>query len=614
MSSLQDWIHKLEEGTGARYLKIITAGLLILTLALLYDFRAYRNFDTLEAMDVAQLAHNIADDKGYTTLFIRPLSIYLVQSHAEAGSTNVLAVTNPDLARIKTAHPDLANPPVYPLVLAGLMKVLPFHFAINAINMKSAFWGNNGNFWRYEPDFLIAVFNEILLLAVVALTFLLALKLFDQNVAWLSALLVLGCETLWKFSTSGLSTMLLVVIFLGLAWCVLKIEEIAREPQPRSNRLLGLAVTAGFFVGVGALTRYAFGWTIIPVAVFLILFGGQRRIMNPLAAFGVFAIVLTPWIVRNFIVSGTPFGTAGFALLEGTQAFPNFQLERSLHPDFSSAFSLGLYGHKLLANTRDILANDLPKLGGSWASVLFLAGLLLSFRSAAIRRMRYFLLMCLVVFIVVQALGLTQLSQESPEINSENLLVLLAPLVFIYGVSFFFTFLEQMKLPLVQLRYAVTVLFAGLCCLPMIFTLLPPKTSPVAYPPYYPPDIQKVTGWMKPDELMMSDVPWAVAWYGQHQCIWLTLNADDDFFAINDYMKPVQALYLTPETMDGKFLSDWIHAGKGSWGNFIIQSVLQNQLPTGFPLQHAPPGFLPDRLFLTDLDRWKIAPAPDATP
>jgi hypothetical protein len=76
----------------------------------------------------------------------------------------------------------------------------------------------------------------------------------------------------------------------------------------------------------------------------------------------------------------------------------------------------------------------------------------------------------------------------------------------------------------------------------------------------------------------------------------------------------VQALYLTPETMDGKFLSDWIHAGKGSWGNFIIQSVLQNQLPTGFPLQHAPPGFLPDRLFLTDLDRWKIAPAPDATP
>ena len=114
----------------------------------------------------------------------------------------------------------------------------------------------------------------------------------------------------------------------------------------------------------------------------------------------------------------------------------------------------------------------------------------MTFRSAAIRRMRYFLLMCLAVFIVVQALGRTQLSEESPEINSENLLVLLAPLVFIYGVSFFFTFLEQVKWPVSQLRYAAIVLFAGLCCLPMIFTLLPPKTVPIAYPPYYPPDIQ----------------------------------------------------------------------------------------------------------------------------
>ena len=104
--------------------------------------------------------------------------------------------------------------------------------------------------------------------------------------------------------------------------------------------------------------------------------------------------------------------------------------------------------------------------------------------------MRYFLLMCLAVFIVVQALGQTQLSEESPEINSENLLVLLAPLVFIYGVSLFLILLDQMALPLRELRYVVKTVFVGLCCAPMIFTLLPPRTMPVVYPPYYPPDIQ----------------------------------------------------------------------------------------------------------------------------
>jgi len=76
--------------------------------------------------------------------------------------------------------------------------------------------------------------------------------------------------------------MLLLVIFLGLTWCVLRTEEMAREPQPRTTRLLGLALAAGVLTGVGALTRYAFGWTIIPVALFLFFFSGQRRMLHAL--------------------------------------------------------------------------------------------------------------------------------------------------------------------------------------------------------------------------------------------------------------------------------------------------------------------------------------------
>jgi hypothetical protein len=278
-----------------------------------------------------------------------------------------------------------------------------------------------------------------------------------------------------------------------------------------------------------------------------------------------------------------------------------------VHPDLTHLLWFKVYVQKMLANGRDILVNGLPKLGGSWASLLFLAGLLLGFRGIAVRRMRYFLLMCLGLFIMVQALGQTQLSDESPEVNSENLLVLLIPLVFCYGVSFFFTFLDQMRLAAPQLRYVVIAVFVVLSCLPMIFTFLSPKVLPVVYPPYYPPEIQQVAGWMKEDELMMSDAPWAVAWYGRHQCVWLTLNAQDDFFAINDNLKTVQALYLTPATMDGKFVSDMLHSGEHSWGSFIALGVLQNQIPQGFPLRNSPTDFLPERLFLTDRERWKTA-------
>lgn len=603
MPFLQDSIHKLEEGTWARYLKIIAFGVAILFLVLIYNLCAYRNFSTLEAMDSAQLARNVAQGNGYTTLCIRPFSLYLMQSHNQTQAADALASAGTDFAEIKTAHPDIANPPAYPFVLAGLMKVLPFHYPLN---LQNAFWSDNGSFSRYEPDFLIASFNEVLLLVAVALTFFLAKKLFDTNVAWLSAILVLGCELLWRFSVSGLSTMLLLVLFIGLTWCILRIEEAVSDPQPQFGRLLRLAITAGVVVGAGALTRYAFGWVIIPVALFFILFGGPRGVGYALAAGGAFVLVLAPWIVRNYAVSGTPFGTAGFAIVEGTSAFPGFSLERSIHPDLASALGLMMYLHKFVGNLRPILQDALPKLGGSWVSLLFLTGLLLNFRSAAVRRMRYFLLMCLALFVIVQALGRTQLSDESPEINSENLLVLLVPLVFVYGVSLFLILLEQMALPLRELRLVIKVVFVGLCCAPLMFALLPPRARPVVYPPYYPPDIQTIAGWMKPNELIMSDVPWAVAWYGQRQCVWLTLNYQDDFFAINDYLKPVQALYLTPETMAASFGPDWVHPDQHTWGNFIFQTASLSRVPANFPLDRAPPGFFPERLFLTDTERWKL--------
>jgi hypothetical protein len=606
---IQKLIHMLEMGALARHLRFVLLGLAVMGMILLYDLRAYRNLATQEAMDSAQLAHNLAEGRGYTTMFIRPFSLYLVQSHNEAKHAAGPADTNAlDFAQIKyRPHPDLANPPVYPVVLAGLMKVLPFHYPVE---VKKPFWSESSRFWRYQPDFLITVFNQVLLLVVVVMTFFLARKLFDSNVAWLSAVLTIGCELLWRFSASGLSTLLLLVIFSGLTWCMLRIEELAREPQPSPGRLLGLVLAAGVLTGVGGLTRYAFGWVIVPVVLFLFLFSGPRRTVHVLAAAGAFLVVLTPWVVRNYAVSGTPFGTAGFAIISGTGLFPQFQLERSLHPDFTHALGFRPYVSKLIGNVHDILTNDLPKLGGSWASVLFLAGLLLGFRGLAARRMRYFLLMCLGWFIVVQALGRTQLSEKSPELNSENLIVLLAPLVFIYGVSFFFTFLDQMKLAVPQLRYVVIAVFVALSCLPMILisTLLSPRVIPIVYPPYYPPDIQQTAGWMGENELMMSDMPWAVAWYGNRQCLWLTLNAQDDFFAVNDNIKPVLALYLTPETTDGKFVTDWARAGEHSWGNFMIQVMTQNQIPLNFPLRNAPTGFLPDRMFLTDRQRWKATP------
>jgi hypothetical protein len=235
--------------------------------------------------------------------------------------------------------------------------------------------------------------------------------------------------------------------------------------------------------------------------------------------------------------------------------------------------------------------------------------------SSTRRRLRWFLLGALATLAVAQALGRTQRSALSSQVNSENLLVLLAPLVFMYGVALFFPLLNQMTLPFVAARRWVIGFFVTLTALPVGLALLPPHADPRVLPPYYPPLIQQFAGWLRPDELMMSDLPWAVAWYGHHRCVWTTLHVrsvrgHEDFYAINDLRRPVAALYLTHLTLDEPLFSQLYRDPRSAqdlaWGRFVSDSVLRNELPSGFPLQHAPLGFLERGHFLlADRARWR---------
>ena len=83
-------------------------------------------------------------------------------------------------------------------------------------------------------------------------------------------------------------------------------------------------------------------------------------------------------------------------------------------------------------------------------------------------------------------------------------------------------------------------------------------------------------------------------------------DSRENFFAIND-AKPVKALYLTPRTMDGRFLSDWVDGGELGWGSFVVDAVLRQEVPATFPLHEMPARFSPQAIFLTDEKRWSRA-------
>jgi hypothetical protein len=656
---LQEVIYKYELGAGRSLLKYAAAVIAMIGLAVWYDTTAFRNLSTQEGMDAAQLARKLSEGKGFATDFIRPFSLGLLRKHSLAqrpaaapraiGPTNAAATAATlDVCRLNQLHPDLANPPLYPLLLAGALKLMPFGYPDLPAKPTNSFT-------VYLPDLWIAMFNQLLLLVAAAMVFRLARQLFDEPVAWVSAAVFLGADLFWRFSVSGVSTLLLVILFLGLVEVLAKLENASREPSAHSRRLFVLAGAAGVLAALGGLTRYAFGWLIVPVLFMVGSLQRPNRVALTLTAVVAFLAVMTPWLVRNHALSGAPFGTAGFAIYQNTSHFADDELERSLAPDFSTV-STAEFSRKLALNAKEIIQHDLPGLGGSWVSAFFLVGLLVPFRSPTLGRVRLFVVLCLCFLVVAQALGRTGLTAAEPDISSENLLAVAAPLAFIYGVSLLFTLLDQTNLQSPGGRYSLVGLICLVADAPLIFTLLSTSPSPIVYPPYYPPWIQEKAQFVGEGELLMTDIPWATAWYGRRQSVWLTLKHKDasaqrlrnNFYEVNS-LKPVKVLYLSSKTLksiETRSLEQWLRGDDDSaifsrfrqrllagskaqdqgmsdaelmaafrerlianasrkadnaegWEQFVLGILLKSEVPTGFPLPRAPLGLLPE-LFLTD--------------
>ncbi len=509
MIRVQEIIHSLEEGKWAKRIRGLVLLLLIGSLGLVYYLNLTRSFTAPEAMDAAQLARNIAEGRGYTTQFIRPLSLDILRQQG--------AVSDVEL---RSKFPDITNPPVYPMLLAALMKVLPFEFEID---LQKA-----NEFKRYQPEFLIWLLNQALFFVALIQVFRLGEKLFDPSVAWCAALVFLGTELYWKFSTSGLPTMLLLVLFLALARTLVRLEERGNDGVPRGGGwFAGMALWAGALAGLGGLTRYGFAWVILPVLVYLGWFMGRHRGRTVAMALLGFLLVMSPWLVRNAQLSGNLFGTAGLALYSQTDAFPGDTLERTLFYEPSDApvngqdeikvrvaDHVGLWDieNKLKRNLRHLLVHELPQFSGSWFAVVCLVGLVVPFRNRSLRRLRFFLLMTLAVFALGQALGRTHLSaangtlaellarslgQGAPVtaasgVNGENLLALLGPVSFLFGAGLFFSLLDRWKVDLPEMRLAASTGLVISASLPMALSFLLPHPYPVADPPYHPARLQSL--------------------------------------------------------------------------------------------------------------------------
>jgi hypothetical protein len=194
-------------------------------------------------------------------------------------------------------------------------------------------------------------------------------------------------------------------------------------------------------------------------------------------------------------------------------------------------------------------------------------------------------------------------------VSSNQLHVLFVPLFIGYGMAMLFILWNRLDLRSELLRKVFVFAVLIICALPMLLNLFAGQKSRINWPPYVPPYIGIMRDWFSEDEIICSDMPWAIAWYAQRLSLLLP-DSVKTFNRIHDYqetLQPVRGLYLTPITGEQPLFSGIYKGPYRDWSALITRPPQIR----GFPLsQFAALPIDGQCILFSDRPRWNEARPP----
>jgi len=561
------FVHFLEQGKIAGFFRLILLLVAVIALALAYLLIQFRGLSSPAGIDQAQIAHEIARGNGFSTKNIRPLEARLLQqTFGQVPAGNV---------------PDLYHAPLNPIVNAGVLYLFGPQLDQKVDNRDPV----------YRGDRLIAAVSILFFLLALFVNFFLAWLLFDAKVAWLTTGVVLVADQFWQFSLSGLPQMLLLFLTSGSLWCVAK--AVIAEANDR-NPFLWLFVL-GFFQGALALCHPITLWISGASWLFCCAYFHPRPLGALLPALICLAL-FSAWIVRDLQISKTPFGIGPFALLDHVVHSEAGWMR--LNDADLSEITPPLFQGRLIINFKEQLGSLYSLLGGIAVTPFFLAALFHPFKRPETNAFKWLIfLMSLGAFA-----GSVLIGTNAQAFSPNQTLILLGPSMAIYGYAMVIVFFSRLRLELSIYRYAIYAGFFLVTGLPTPFGFLVGGPR-IQFPPYAPGAIQMIGTLTKPNEIVASDMPWAMAWYADRKSLWLPLRRKE-FYEYHDYESlgaPIVGLYLTPISRDSNFLSEIVFGEYKDWASIVLG------LPQGlsdFPLKSTVGLMNNECLLLMDRTRW----------
>jgi len=507
--------------------------LVLLILAFGNIFVLFQGLNSPTAMDQAQISREISRGNGLSTKFIRPIAYHQAQQ-AQGGR---------------------------PVPYEGFQDTYhaPLNLLVNAAVLKMV-GGDEGKAWAlreaemiYPLDRVIAGTAMIFFLLSIGVNYLLVSRIFDAKIASVTAILMLFCEAMWQVSLSGLPQMLMLLLFSCALYFAYRADEAASE----GGLSMVPAIIAGVFLTLLALTH----WVAVWLALGYIIYAAVA--LRPRGLVAVFILILlilaALWpVMRNNAVSGMPLGTAYLTLYSGLGEGSEEAIMRSGSLDDAPPIVDGIMG-KVLRTSLLQLTDIIPFLGGIVVAPFFFLCLLHPFKRESIANFRWAVLL----MFIGNSLALSFFGVSRDPLDPNQLHILFAPIMTAYGLAFISILWTRLEIvtatPALRNVHYMIIIF--ICALPLILSLpqkvrvgmhLRDRGGVPHWPPYYAPALATGLNSVVPEnQIIVSDQPWAVAWYADRKSIWLPprrSNFEAHERIATDLRTPIHGILVTPSS------------------------------------------------------------------
>ena len=584
---VQELVHRIEEGRWAKWVQL--GALLSVMVAMFgafildpWGWGLYKGLNHPKAMEQAQIARELARGNGFSSKMIRPM-VYSFYKEKKG----VFPAGN---------IPDVYHAPLWPATLAPflqLAKIWPDSLIPFRPPAKDR-WQLTTRDYVYMADRAISAVAMIFFFLSVLISYLIVRRLFDHLIAIWTVLLMLGCNLFWQYSLSGLPQMMMLFFFSCALYTLVRAMEIRVEQRWP----WGWLVCVAFFFGLLTLTHGIGAWTFAG-ALFFSIFYFKPHLKTALLMSSIFLLVYSPWLYRTYKVSGNPFGVSGYCALEQIKGAEN-TIMRSQDIDLSG-LSPSTYRRKIQVQATSQMGNLVTALGGVLVAPVFFLALLHLFKNSLPRKFRW-ALFSMWLFSSL-GMGVFAMNDEGNPLASNDLNVLFIPMFTAFGMAFVLVLWTRLEINVKMALYGFYALIFGVCTLPLFNYILMSNKSPVQWPPYVPPYIAIMRDWTQPNEIIASDMPWAVAWYADRKSLWLPITIQN-FLDLNDYQRlggKIAGIYITPVSGNKSLIGEIVKGDYKDWAPFILRNVNIKDFPlkavTAMPLDN-------QCIFYSDRDRW----------